>query len=301
MNLLTAAKDSWRKNSEELLGLFNGALPEFVTASRPRPLDGVPVFHFHLVEASVFDADLAFLAANGYRTLSGEEFVRYLNGEQKIVDRAVLLTFDDGPRNFFDVAFPLLEKYQARAVAFIAPGLHREAGPDDATDARPMTWQEIRTIKDSGLVEFQSHTFQSCIVAKWPLAAELSGCDPAIEARRRHAVLPLDEDLALSQREIASWLGDVRVDQLAFPQYIGTTASLDTARSLGFRACYWGLLPGRPVNRPGDSPFRVSRVSEEFLRRLPGKGRASFGAIARTRLERIREGRAWRRRFPSTG
>ena len=131
------------------------------------------------------------------------------------------------------------------------------------------------------------------------MEAELSGCDPAIEARRRHPPLPLAEDLALSQREIVSWLGDVPVDQLAFPQYIGNNAAIETARGLGFRACYWGLIPGRPVNRRGDSPFFVSRVSEEFLRRLPGKGRVPLSTVARTRIERIREGNAWRRRFPS--
>jgi peptidoglycan/xylan/chitin deacetylase (PgdA/CDA1 family) len=299
MSLLLRIKDSWRKNSDELRGFWNGSLPQFVTAARPRPLDGVPVFHYHEVEADGFEADLEFLAKNGYRTLSGADFVRYLSGDLSVDEPAVLLTFDDGPRNFFDVAFPLLRKYGARAVAFIAPGLHRDKAAGAETDARPMTWEEIRAIRDSGLVEFQSHTFESRFVPKWPMPAALAGCDPELEGARRGAPLPFEEDLEKSRREIQTHLS-TSVDQLAFPMYLGTPDAVQSARKLGFRACYWGLIPGRPVNRPGDSPLEVSRVTEECLRRLPGKGRISLLDLARTRLERIRSGRAWRRRFPQS-
>jgi hypothetical protein len=101
----------------------------------------------------------------------------------------------------------------------------------------------------------------------------------------------------LSRREIQSRLGNT-VDQLAFPMYLGTPAATQAAQNIGFRACYWGLIPGRPVNRPGDSALQVSRVTEECLRRLPGEGRISLLDLARKRLHGIRSGRAWRHRFP---
>ncbi len=56
----------------------------------------------------------------------------------------MLLTFDDGPRNFFDISFPLLARYRAHAIAFIAPGSACERGNDPDTEARPMNWEEIR-------------------------------------------------------------------------------------------------------------------------------------------------------------
>jgi hypothetical protein len=87
------------------------------------------------------------------------------------------------------------------------------------------------------------------------------------------------------------------VDQLAFPMYVGTPEAVETARSLGFQACYWGLLPGRPLNCRGDSPFQISRVSDEFVRRLPGEGRISIAQMIRERVHRARRARAWRRRF----
>ncbi len=63
------------------LGLMNGALPDFVTSRRPREgLLGVPVFAYHVVDAGTFEADLQFLATNGYETLGGDDFLRYLEG-----------------------------------------------------------------------------------------------------------------------------------------------------------------------------------------------------------------------------
>jgi hypothetical protein len=299
MTITTVLKDAWRKNMPEVQALLNGSLPQFVVARRPQEaLDGVPVFNSHIVEAEVFEADLKFLKANGYHTIGAHDFADYLSGVRELPPRSVMLTFDDGPKNFYDVAFPLLKQYGLRAVHFIAPGLHAEE-VEGATEARPMSWQEIREIHDSGLVDFQSHTFESRYVPTWPCIAPLAGCDPALESKRRRAVpLPFAEDLALSRRELEARLPGARIDQLAFPMYIGSAAAVESARQLGFRVCHWGLIDQRPLNRPGDSPYHVSRLSDEFVRRLPGMGRATLAGLARERLNRIRAGRAWRRRFP---
>jgi hypothetical protein len=292
-------RDAWRKNSPELIAWWNGSLPGFVTARRPaEPLDGVPVFCYHLVEHETFAADLEFLKRNGYSTLGAAELVGYLDGSLKIPPRSVMLTVDDGPRNFHDVAFPLLQKYGAKVVAFIAPGLHVEAEPVAAT-ARPMTWPEIESIAQSGLVEFQSHTFESRYVPKWPMPAPLAGCRPDIENPRRRSPLSIEQDLIDSRNAIVARLPDATVEHLAFPMYQGSDAAVRTAQALGFKACYWGLVTGRPLNRPGDSPFMISRLSDEFLRRLPGEGRASLLDLLRERLHRVQTARAWRRQYAS--
>ena len=80
MGIFSVLQDAWRKNGPELRGLTNGAIAEFVTAQRPADvLDGVPVFCFHLVETGQFEADLAFLARNGYQTIRGQDLVDHLN------------------------------------------------------------------------------------------------------------------------------------------------------------------------------------------------------------------------------
>jgi peptidoglycan/xylan/chitin deacetylase (PgdA/CDA1 family) len=298
MKIIKSIQDACRKNLPEIVAWWNGSLPQFVTARLPRaPLDGVPVFCYHLVEIGPFEADLQFLQRNGYVTVNTDQLVGYLNRSITLPSKAVMLTFDDGPRNFHDVAFPLLQKYNAKALAFIAPGLHADATVTTDTDARPMTWEEIQRVHASGLVEFHSHTLESRYVPKWPMPVPLAGCEPQIESGRRGAPLALERDLVLSQHLIETKLPATKVHQLSFPMYNGTEAAVALAKSLGFRACHWGLVRGRPVNRPGDSPFYISRISEEFLRRLPGEGRSTFIELLRGRAHRIKLGRSWRRRF----
>lgn len=300
MTVLGKIHDFWRKNSPELVAWWNGALPQFVTARRPvEPLGGVPVFCFHLVEHDKFEADLRFLRDNGYVTLSAGEFLSYLRGSLRVSARSVVLTFDDGPRNFYDVAFPLLQKYRAKAVAFIAPGLHADENHAEGSE-RPMTWQEIASIAASGLVDFQSHTFESRYIPRWPMPVPLAGCSAALENSRRREPVALEQDLLDSREAILARLpAGAGVEHLAFPMYVGTDAATRAASSLGFKACYWGAVKGRPLNRPGDSPLTVSRLSDEFVRRLPGAGRVGFGYLLRERLHRARAARAWRRRYAS--
>ncbi len=298
MGALSFIKNAWRKNAGELIGLFDGSLPSFVAAPRPQDqLPGVPVFCYHLIEVEQFGSDLEFLKRNGYVTLSPQEFLDHLVLSQKIPERSVLLTFDDGPKNFYDVAFPLLREYSAKAMAFIAPGLHAES-VEDNTEARPMVWPEIREMHGSGLAFFQSHTLASRYVPAWPKSVPLVGCAPAIENRRRQPALPLREDLRLSRQAIESQLPGASVRHLSFPMYLGTEEGVATARGQGFEACYWGYLPGRPLNVAGASPFFISRVGDEFVRRLPGEGRITVRAMLNERGRRVRAGREWRRQFP---
>ena len=299
MGLRTLLQNVWRKNAQELVGLLDGSLPSFVAARRPVDvLSGVPVFCYHLIEAGQFRADLEFLKRNGYATLSPTQLLEHLVSSKPVPQRSVLLTFDDGPKNFYDVALPLLREYSATAMAFIAPGLHAEAVENDRTEARPMTWEEIREAHASGLVYFQSHTLASRFVPAWPKSVPLVGCDPAIENRRRQSPLPLGEDLAMSRQGIESQLPGASVRHLSFPMYFGTEAGVAAAREQGFEACYWGYLPGRPLNVAGASPFFISRVGDEFVRRLPGEGRITLRGMLSERSRRIQVGREWRRRFP---
>lgn len=287
--LAARMRSSWEKNAPELFGLFNGALPPFVHARQPRlPAAAVPVFAYHRVSGAQLREDLAFLARNGYRALSGHEFLEHLSG-RCVQSTAVVLSFDDGPRNFYLEALPALSEFRARAIAFIAPGLHSD--DDGGGFERPMTWQEITAVHETGLIEFQSHTLESRFVPRWPRAVPLVGCSARLQSQRRGAPLPLGQDLERSRWLIRERLPGALVDQLAFPAYRGTPLAVITARMHGFRACYWGLLAGRDLNRPGDSPFWISRLSGEFLRRLPGSGRVSLRELIGRRLHAARSAR----------
>ncbi|MGH7596493.1 MAG: polysaccharide deacetylase family protein [bacterium] len=183
--LLNKLRWSYRKNVPDLLALLRRNYPDFMFSRQPKPLQNeIPVFTFHSVEPNSFEAKLAFLARNGYRTLSGEEFRAAVAGERDIPERSVLLTFDDGTATLWTVAFPLLRKYGFRAVSFIIPGCIPEQAPETPTfldykkkratnyallarergDFPLCSWQEIQEMHKSEVIDFQSHTLHHHLV-----------------------------------------------------------------------------------------------------------------------------------------
>jgi peptidoglycan/xylan/chitin deacetylase (PgdA/CDA1 family) len=133
-----------------------GAYPSFLTSPDPAPLgQEVPVFMFHDVSEELFESQLAYLRANGYRTLTMAEFAAFLKGDFAGRGPSVLLTFDDGHKSWHRTAFPLLKKYGFTAVGFLVSSFIRE---EASGDSPWMSWQEVREIAEGGAMTFESHT-----------------------------------------------------------------------------------------------------------------------------------------------
>lgn len=287
MNPLKVVGNTWRKNWPEVRCGLSGGLPGFIFSKSPSGFDpAVPVFCYHVVDEHTFRADLSFLKNNGYTTLTADELLGHLESRIAAPPRSVVLSFDDGQLSLYRVAYPLLKEFGFKAVAFICPGLHRDRDADDAQpDGGLCDWQQVREMHESGCVDFQPHTDGHRYVPQWPKALPLSGVDPAVADRRRPPAATLAEDLQQSRAKLEQRLGKTAV-HLAFPQYYGTDAAIGEARRAGYRAFWWGVLPGRPMNRPGDPADRIVRISGEFVRRLPGDNRVGLGNILRTRYGR---------------
>lgn len=127
----------------------------------------IPVFTYHDIEANEFAEDLNFLRKNGYRTLNLDEFKQ---GKGKAdANRRVLLTFDDARRNFWEVAFPILRDFGARATLFvpthwIGGGSETTADTNRHDKDKFMTWNELRQCSPSGIVDIQSHAHRHALV-----------------------------------------------------------------------------------------------------------------------------------------
>ncbi len=150
-------------------------LPDFVYGGA---LTGIPVFAFHDVEPGEFERQLRFLADNGYRTLTMDEYTDLVvSGRAVTAERIVLLNFDDGWSSLWSAGLPLLKRYGMKAVLFLATGRVRQGGLgltlDDVRSGRTtvaellardasrepfLTWDEVRALHASGLVDVQSHS-----------------------------------------------------------------------------------------------------------------------------------------------
>lgn len=121
----------------------------------------------YTIYASEFEADLKYLRDNGFTTLSSEELLAIREGRTEMPEKPILLTIDDGSFSVYDIAFPLLQKYRMKAVlAVIGSEIDREslwnrtADRNDSPRAYDFcTWDEIREMQQSGLVEIISHSY----------------------------------------------------------------------------------------------------------------------------------------------
>ncbi|NJK38899.1 MAG: polysaccharide deacetylase family protein [Oscillatoriales cyanobacterium SM2_3_0] len=143
----------------ELQRFVQHQYPRFVTGGGFDTLEAeVPVFMFHTINRSTFQSQLEFLKRNGYRTLDLATFMAFLRGEKSLEAPSVLLTFDDGDKSWYDIAYPLLKQYGLHAVGFVVPHYIQEQ-PTTATASKGwLSWPELIELDHSGVIEIESHS-----------------------------------------------------------------------------------------------------------------------------------------------
>ena len=145
----------------------------------------MPVFTYHRLSepgdirsrfdfsSVVFNSHLEALAAAGIRCVVPEDLSGA--GAQAAMDRAVMITFDDGYESDYHTALPALARFGFKAVTFITANLVGRPGY--------LTWDKIRELADAGF-SVQSHSlnhrFLTTLDAK-ELSVELKKSKEAIE------------------------------------------------------------------------------------------------------------------------
>lgn len=116
------------------------------------------------VSTQNFAAHLDWLAGHGYHPVSMAQVVAAAKGAP-LPAKPVLITFDDGLRSLYTHAYPLLRAYNYPALAAVVtdwvdlPADRRvDYGPRPFGRDDFVTWEQLREMQDSGLVEIASHS-----------------------------------------------------------------------------------------------------------------------------------------------
>ncbi|MEW6715765.1 MAG: polysaccharide deacetylase family protein [Nitrospirota bacterium] len=207
----------------------------------------IPVVMYHhilpmgggvAVTPEIFKDHLVALQRNGWKTLSGKEFLHLLHSGN-IPRKTVLLTFDDGFADNYVYAYPILKRYRMKALLFVAtsfienadikrtefvPLPHREAWELACSERRSevmCTWNELREMEESGIFDIQSHGHSHNIP----------------QYINENKLAEIKEDLSAGKKMIEEMLSK-DVLHLAWPKGKYDDKAIEIAAGLGFRALY---------------------------------------------------------------
>ena len=75
-----------------------------------------PDFEVYNVPPAEFAAQLDYLQAEGYTTITLQDFMRAVHGKSTLPDKPIVLTFDDGYSDNYSTMLPILEAHKMTAV-----------------------------------------------------------------------------------------------------------------------------------------------------------------------------------------
>lgn len=151
------------------------------------PVSGVPVLNYHQINdvdhnamtitTKQFEAQMKYLSDNNYTAISPDQLIDHLETGAPLPPHPVLITFDDGYKDNYLNAFPILKKYQMTATIFLISDYV-------STYEKYLTWDEIALMQRDG-IDFESHTLSHMnlieAASDEELQQQLAGSKAALE------------------------------------------------------------------------------------------------------------------------
>ncbi len=185
--------------SPEIADLSLGLRP-YMASSAPSRIR-IPVIVYHSVRPhydgesreqdqydvtpELLEEELRYLVEGDYHTITFRDVDAAIDRGVPLPDRPVILSFDDGWKNQYDYAFPLLQKYQLSGTFFIY------TNPIDHENVKWMSWDNIRTLDRAGMEiggHSRTHPILTRLQTQHALATEISDSKRIIERELGHAI-----------------------------------------------------------------------------------------------------------------
>lgn len=221
------------------------------------------------VSAADFERQLQWLRDQGWTVVPLKTVLGFVAGRNGVGAKTVAITIDDGYRSAYEVAVPLLRRFNDPATLFIYT--------DFVGSGAGVSWAQLEDVRRGGLIDVQSHSKTHPDLNK-----RLPGETPAAYDKRLHT--EVDVPLQVFGRH---GLADTSV--FAFP-YGATNAQVEgVLKSAGYPAAVTVARGGNPGWAP---PFLLRRDMifgddslARFGERLESAARGAGGGAAETETE----------------
>jgi peptidoglycan/xylan/chitin deacetylase (PgdA/CDA1 family) len=197
------------------------------------------------ISTDLFETHMRILREHDMVVCDASSVVDKLRSGVALEPRSVVLTFDDGLRDFYETAYPILRRFGYPATVFLIAGaLETESGTRwHRWPGGYMTTQQVRELQQDGLVRFGCHGVTHAPLTQLP--------DDALE-----------EEIVGSRARLEAVLG-APVELLAYPYGVREMWDDRVPRAVehaGFRGAYTSVFG---VDGVGSDVYRLrrSRVS----------------------------------------
>jgi len=117
---------------------------------------GIHAYYRTTTSPKAFAAQMEYLHLNGYQSCAPAQAVNLLHSDTGKITKRVVITFDDGYRDFYQEAFPVLNRFGLTATVYL-PTVYVGEHPLSFTGRDCLTWSEVRELQKYG-ISFGSHT-----------------------------------------------------------------------------------------------------------------------------------------------
>jgi peptidoglycan/xylan/chitin deacetylase (PgdA/CDA1 family) len=181
--------------------VWDGATARRCVLRRSTTTDRVPVLAYHRiakdgppglarfrVPPAEFEAQLRLLRRHGYHPIGSAELAWFMGVRHPLPGRPVLITFDDGYRDFREAAWPILRANDFTAEVFMPTDLVGGVADWDAAYGPPaalLSWEDVEALTEEGVI-FGSHLarhLDGLTLSTATLAEELARSRAVLEAR----------------------------------------------------------------------------------------------------------------------
>jgi len=107
---------------------------------------------------SMFVAQMDYLQTHGYQPISLAQLDEFRKHPERMPAKPIILTFDDGLKSYYEFVVPVLKTYQFPSVASIVTAWIDGKDVPPEYYGKLMSWDQLREISRSPLVEIASHT-----------------------------------------------------------------------------------------------------------------------------------------------
>ncbi len=111
------------------------------------------------VTEAAFEAQMKYLKENGYHVIPLVQLLDFLDYKIQLPQNSIVITIDEGWRSFYDIAFPILKKYDFPATLFIYT--------DFIGGGKAMSWKQVKELSAKGIdIQCQTRTHRNLTALK---------------------------------------------------------------------------------------------------------------------------------------